>query len=97
MNNERSSLLHRKQGPRDGHGVGGTIVEWTADERRLALQWAMRQADQPDYACWVRPVRHDHGSRCCTSSAPGSADHGNGFERPPGGVVWGVRWRCRMR
>ena len=28
-----------------------TIVEWTADERRLALQWAMRVANQPDHLC----------------------------------------------
>ena len=28
-----------------------TIVEWTDDERRLALQWAMREADQPEHVC----------------------------------------------
>lgn len=28
-----------------------TIAEWTDEERRLALQWAMRQADQPDHVC----------------------------------------------
>lgn len=35
-----------------------TTAEWTDEERQRALQWAMRQADQPDYACWgeTRPA-----------------------------------------
>lgn len=28
-----------------------TIVEWAAKERLIALEWAMRLADQPDHVC----------------------------------------------
>lgn len=28
-----------------------TVVEWTPEERWLALRWAMRQANQPDQVC----------------------------------------------